>query len=61
MSCLRIRGFDERWCSWIEKVMCGGTVAVKINECVGPYFQSCKGVRPGDPLSPYYSILWQIA
>jgi hypothetical protein len=32
--------------------MYDGTVAIKVNEGVGPYFQSCKGVRQGDPLSP---------
>jgi hypothetical protein len=30
-----------------------GTVSVKINNVTGPYFQSAKGVRQGDPLSPF--------
>jgi hypothetical protein len=30
----------------------GGTVSVKINNSIGPYFTSHKGVRQGDPLSP---------
>lgn len=30
-----------------------GTVSVKINNEVGKYFQSAKGVRQGDPLSPF--------
>lgn len=29
-----------------------GTVSVKLNNQIGPYFQSHKGVRQGDPLSP---------
>jgi hypothetical protein len=52
MRCLRSRGFDETWCVWIESVLCNGTVVVKLNNSVGPYFQSFKGVRQGDPLSP---------
>lgn len=30
----------------------GGTVSVKLNNLMGPYFVSHKGVRQGDPLSP---------
>jgi hypothetical protein len=36
----------------MEHVLQNGTVAVKINDKVDPYFQSHKGVRQGDPLSP---------
>jgi hypothetical protein len=54
---LRLRGFHEKWCGWIKDVVTG-TVAVKINKKVGPYFLSKKGVRQGDPLSP---ILFNMA
>jgi hypothetical protein len=30
----------------------GGTVSVKVNNSLGPYIKSHKGVRQGDPLSP---------
>ena len=30
----------------------GGTVSVKMNNKIGPYIKSYKGVRQGDPLSP---------
>jgi hypothetical protein len=36
----------------VESVLLNGTVAVKVNDNIGPYFMSCKGVRQGDPLSP---------
>lgn len=52
LQCLMMRGFCEKWCDWIKMVLFGGTVAVKINNKVGLYFQSKKGVRQGDPLSP---------
>lgn len=30
----------------------GGTVSVKVNNKIGSYIKSFKGVRQGDPLSP---------
>ncbi|KAG0533440.1 hypothetical protein BDA96_04G193700 [Sorghum bicolor] len=46
------RGFNERWCKWMEQVVAGGTVSVKLNNLIRPYIKSYKGVRQGDPLSP---------
>ena len=51
-DCLEQRGFPPRWCSWIKKVVTCGTLSVKVNDQMGPYFTSGKGVRQGDPLSP---------
>lgn len=47
---LEIRGFSSIWCEWIKRVVSGGTVCIKVNNSVGPYFVSHKGVRQGDPL-----------
>jgi hypothetical protein len=33
-------------------VVTGGTVSVKVNNRIGSYIKSFKGVRQGDPLSP---------
>jgi hypothetical protein len=44
--------FCHKWCRWIEQVVSGGTVSVKLNERIGPYIKSFKGVQQGDPLSP---------
>jgi hypothetical protein len=49
---LRIRGFDKKWCQWMKQVVSGGTLNVKINDKMGAYFTSHKGVKQGDPLSP---------
>ncbi|XP_024317682.1 uncharacterized protein LOC104583759 isoform X2 [Brachypodium distachyon] len=51
LSCIEVRGFCSNWISWISKVLCNGTVCVKMNDMIGSYFQSFKGVRQGDPLS----------
>jgi hypothetical protein len=53
LQCLAKRGFCETWCAWIKMVLFDGTVVVKVNKQVGPYFQSGKGVRQGDPISPF--------
>jgi hypothetical protein len=46
-------GFGDFWCERVKQILHNGTVSVKINNTLGPYFQSAKGVRQGDPLSPF--------
>lgn len=52
-KCLSARGFSPKWCRWFRDVITGGTLSVKVNGKNGPYFGSFKGVRQGDPLSPF--------
>ena len=49
---LRMKGFDPKWCEWVKFFIEGGNVGIKVNDQVGPYFQTKKGFRQGDPLSP---------
>jgi hypothetical protein len=49
---MRMKGFASGWCKLIESFMQGGSVGVKVNDDIGRYFQTKKGVRQGDPLSP---------
>jgi len=51
-KCFEARGFCPKWCEWIKNMVSGGTVSVKLNDLVGRYIRSYKGVRQGDPLSP---------
>jgi hypothetical protein len=46
-----MKGFSEKWCQWINQIITKGSVGIKINDNVGRYFQTKKGLRQGDPLS----------
>ena len=47
-----MKGFSEKWRAMIHNFVSGGSVAIKVNDDVGRYFQTRKGLRQGDPLSP---------
>lgn len=49
---LRMKGFDPIWCNWISQYVQGGSVGVKVNDDIGHFFQTRKGLRQHDPLSP---------
>jgi hypothetical protein len=40
---LRMKGFPERWCAWIDKVVTGGSVCVKVNDDTRHFFQTKQG------------------
>jgi hypothetical protein len=49
---LRMKGFDPKWCEWIQNFIAKGSVGIRVNNDIGHYFQTKKGLRQGDPLSP---------
>ncbi|WVZ85156.1 LOW QUALITY PROTEIN: hypothetical protein U9M48_032106 [Paspalum notatum var. saurae] len=49
---LKMKGFSPTWCRWIKSFVQGRNVGIKINDQQGPFFQTRKGLRQGDPLSP---------
>ena len=49
---VRMKGFDEAWRSQVESITQKGSVGIKVNDDIGHYFQTHKGLRQGDPMSP---------
>jgi len=47
-----MKGFSSQWISWVQSFTSGGSVAINVNDEVGSYFQTKKGLRQGDLLSP---------
>ena len=47
---LRMKGFTIDWRAMIHSFIPGGSVAIKINDDVGHYFQTKKALRQGDSI-----------
>lgn len=50
---MQIRGFDSKWITWMASWLISSQTCVSINGSLTPYFFCKRGVRQGDPLSPY--------
>jgi len=44
MQTLRMKGFSPKWISWVEPIILGRSIAVNVNDNVGTYFQTKKGL-----------------
>lgn len=45
---LNLEGFPDKWNDWITETARGGCVSIKVNDSLGPYFPTFKGLRQGD-------------
>lgn len=51
---LRMKGFSPVWWyKWIDEIVSGGSVSVKVNDEVRLFFHTKKGLRQGDPFVSY--------
>jgi hypothetical protein len=47
-----MKHFSPEWCTLINDFVSGGSVAIRVNDDTGHYFQTRKGLRQEVPLSP---------
>ena len=57
LTVMQKMGFKEKWAGWIRWCISTASFYVLINGSPTDFFRSTRGLRQGDPLSPYLFVL----
>ena len=57
LNCLQQLGFDNKWINWVRECITTVTYSIIVNGESCGHFMPSRGLRQGDPLSPYLFLL----